>query len=244
MTHASDLIARLAAIPTTIACDILKGEALHERAARGLAPVTPGMAFAGRVRIIEFLPGRPELRRAGPPANFTTIDAVAPGDVLVLAAHGAMEGAILGDMLATRARACGATGAIVDGAVRDLDGLAAAGLPVHARGVAPMAAHHTLIPSAASGPVRFAGVTVMPGDFVLADRDGILFLTESLVERLMAGSGTAMAKDAFSQRLLVEGFKLTEVFPLPASLEPLMADFGATGAMPTARSVREVLDRG
>lgn len=237
------LIERLAAIPTTIACDILKGEPLRERSPAGLHPVTPGTSFAGRTRVIVFLPGRAELRRAGTPANFSIIDAAEPGDVLVLAAHGAMDGAILGDMLATHARRRGVTGAIVDGAVRDLEGLAAAELSVHARGVAPMAAHQTLIPSAAEGPVRFAGVTVMPGDFVLADRDGILILPLPLVERLVAEVDSARTREAFSLRLISEGFALAEVFPLPPSLVPLMAAFGATGIMPAVEKVREALDR-
>ena len=235
---------RLARIPTTIACDILKNEPLAERAAAGLVPMTPASTMAGPVRIIEFLPGRPELRQPGPPANFTVIDAMDPGEVLVLCAGGSMAGAVLGDMLATRARERGARGAIVDGAVRDLDGMALAGLPVQARGVAPMAAHATLIPFACDRPARFAGVTVLPGDWVLADRDGALFLTRALVDRLLSQHEAATAKDEFSRRLLLMGFALTEVFPLPDELGQFLAAFRATGQMPRPDSIRAALSEG
>lgn len=236
-----ELAARLLLVPTTIACDILKDHGLAERAAQGLEPVTPLATFAGPVRLIEFLPGRPEIRRPDPPANFTLIDAVEPAEVLVLCAGGSMAGAVLGDMLATRARVRGGQGAVVDGAVRDLDGIAQARLPVHAKGVAPMAAHATLVPFACDRPVRFAGVTVMPGDWVLADRDGVLFLTRDLVDLVLARHEAAMAKDSFSRQLLELGFALTQVFPLPPVLDPFLDAVRAGGAMPTAETIRTAL---
>ena len=232
---------RLKRIPTTIACDILKDQALAERSAQGLSPMTPLASLAGPVRIIEFLPGRPEIRRAGPPANFAIVDALEAGEVLVLCAGGSMAGAVLGDMLATRAQGLGGDGAVVDGVVRDLESMALAGLPVHARGVAPMAAHATLVPFACNRPARFAGVTVLPDDWVLADRDGILFLTRDLVDLLLARSEAAMAKDEFSRQLLLMGFPLTEVFPLPATLMALLDAFLAKGEMPPTATIRSAL---
>ncbi len=243
MTETLDLARRLKRVPTTIACDILKDQALAERSAQGLSPMTPLASLAGPVRIIEFLPGRPEILRAGPPANFVLIDALHPAEVLVLCAGGSMAGAVLGDMLATRAQRLGGGGALVDGAVRDLAGIALAGLPVQARGVAPMAAHATLVPFACDRPARFAGVTVMPDDWVLADRDGVLFLTRDLVDLLLARAQAAMAKDEFSRQLLLMGYALTEVFPLPAALLGLLDTFLARGEMPPADAIRTTLAR-
>lgn len=241
MTEVQDLAALLKRIPTTIACDILKDHALAERAALGLAPMTPVANLAGPVRLIEFLPGRPEIRQPGPPANFTVIDGLQPAEVLVLCAGSAMVGAVLGDMLATRAKGLGCGGAVVDGAVRDLDGMALAGLPVHARGVAPMAAHATLVPFACQRAARFAGVTVLPDDWVLADRDGILFLTRDLIDLLLTRVDAAAAKDEFSRQLLLLGFPLTQVFPLPSSLAGCLAAFQATAVIPDAATIRRAL---
>ncbi len=175
------IAARLATVPTTIACDILKYHALSERVPQGLSQMTPASRFAGLVRIIEFLPGRAELRQPGPPANFAVVDNLNAGEVRVICAGGSLAGAVLGDMLATRELKRGAVAAIVDGAGRDLDGIAQSGLPVQAQSVAPMAAHTTLIPFACDRPTRFAGVTVMPGVWVLADRDCLLFTPSSWI---------------------------------------------------------------
>lgn len=244
MTSSPDLALlaeRVRRIPTTIACDILKDHGLAERVAFGLSAVTPGAVMAGPVRIIEFLPGRPEIRRLGPPANFAVVDALCPGEVLVLCAGGALHGAVLGDMLATRAQSRGAGGAVVDGAVRDLDGLALSGLPVQARGVAPMAAHASLIPFACQRPVRFVGITVMPDDWVLADRDGVMFLPPELVHILLAGEDLAKERDAFSQQLLLMGFALTDVFPLPNCLAPFLDNFRHDGTVPPQEDLRRAL---
>ncbi|MDP2740833.1 MAG: RraA family protein [Pseudorhodobacter sp.] len=238
------LAAQLRRVPTTIACDIMKDHGLAERAAVGLVPMTPDATMAGPVRMIEFLPGRPEIRRPGPPANFVVVDALQPGEVLVFCAGGAMTGAVLGDMLATRAQMLGASGAVVDGAVRDLDGLAQAGLPTQARGVAPMAAHVTLIPFPCDRPTRFAGVTVMPGDWILADRDGVLFLPLDLVHLVLAAHEGAIARDAFSRELLLIGFALTEVFPLPPCLTRFVDAFRQGGKVPSADAVRNALAKG
>lgn len=243
MTDRRAIAERLKRIPTTLAADILKDRNVFERSASGFRPMTPKTtAFAGPVRTIAFLPGRPELRtRQGPPLNFTAIDALEPGEVLVLAAGGSMRGAVFGDMLATRAHSLGAAGAVVDGAARDLAGLEEAGLPVFARGVAPMAAHATLVPVATSCPVRFGDVTVLPDDWVLADADGVLVLPRPLVELVIEQHDVALVKERFSRQLLLAGFALGDVFPLPPSLEPFLERFAASGALPDPHAVRQAL---
>ncbi|MEC5325262.1 RraA family protein [Aurantimonas sp. A3-2-R12] len=243
MTDCRAIAERLQRIPTTLAADLLKDCDVFERSATGFRPMTSGTtAFAGPVRTIAFLPGRPELRlRKAPPLHFTEIDALEPGDVLVLAAGGSEQGALLGDMLATRAKAQGAAGAVVDGAARDLAGLDEAGLPVFARGLAPMAAHATLIPVASRCPVRLGDVTVLPEDWILADGDGILVLPRALVDLVIERHDAASVKERFSRHLLVTGFALAEVFPLPAALEPFLQRFAATDEMPDQAAVRRAL---
>lgn len=54
----------------------------------------------------------------------------------------------------------------------------------------------------------------------------------------------AKAKAKFSQSLLLQGFALIEFFPLPPSLDLLLADFQKTGAMPTAAQLRAAFKHG
>ena len=104
-----------------------------------------------------------------------------------------------------------------------------------------MAAHATLVPVAAGCPVRFGDVTVLPDDWVLADEDGILVLPLSLVERLIERHAAASVKERFSRQLLLSGFALTEVFPLPTALEPYLESFAATGTVPAAGTVCQAI---
>lgn len=106
-----------------------------------------------------------------------------------------------------------------------------------------MAAHATLVPFACDRPTRFAGITVLPDDWVLADRDGVLFLTRELVDLLLERAEAAMARDEFSRQLLLLGFPLVQVFPLPAALMGLLDGFLAQGEMPAAKTIRTALAR-
>ena len=244
MSDRSAIVKRLQRIPTTLAADLLKDHHIFERSAAGFRRLTSGTtAFAGPVRTIAFLPGRPELRtRSMTPLHFSEIDLLEPGEVLVLAAGGSLHGALFGDMLATRAKARGSVGVVVDGAARDLDGLDSAGLSVLARGIAVMAAHATLIPVASRCPVRLGDVSVLPDDWILADDDGVLVLPRLLVDLVIARHEAGAVKERFSRKLLSAGLALADIFPLPASLEPSLECFATTGQMPNPADVREMFD--
>ena len=71
-------------------------------------------------------------------------------------------------MMAGRAQARGAAGVVVDGVVRDVAGLRAMGLSVHARGAYPTPSQGKLIPWESDVPIQCAGVLVFPGDYVIA----------------------------------------------------------------------------
>jgi 4-hydroxy-4-methyl-2-oxoglutarate aldolase len=100
-----------------------------------------------------------------------------PGDVLVVDMGGDRTHASIGAVTACAARAAGAAGIIVDGAVTDIVELREEGLPVFARGTSPL----TTKPTRGGGgevqvPVTCGGVTVLPGDVVVADDNGVLIL--------------------------------------------------------------------
>ena len=87
-------------------------------------------------------------------------------------------------------------------------------------------------------------MTVMPGDWVMADRDGVIFLTPELIGLLFDSHEAALRREAFSKHLLEAGFVLAEVFPLPATLPAMYEDFAAGGDMPDLARVRAMLHAG
>lgn len=98
-----------------------------------------------------------------------------PGEVIVVAGKGCLTRSYWGDHRSIAAGYQGVEGVVVDGAVRDVDGLGDAGLPVFAAGVFPGTAAKTGA-GALRVTVTCAGVTVRPGDLVVADRNGVVVL--------------------------------------------------------------------
>lgn len=101
-----------------------------------------------------------------------------PGDVLVIETGGDTAHAPVGAVTGCAAQCAGAAGIVVDGVVTDIVELRSAGLPVFARGTSVLTAKRKLNPgSAVNVPVRCGGVTVCPGDVVMADDNGVLVLS-------------------------------------------------------------------
>jgi RraA family protein len=104
-----------------------------------------------------------------------SLDVAQPGDVVVVDTAGSMINAVLGDMIANKAKVRGIAGFVVDGLVRDVKGMREVGVPVFARGATPRGPLHR-----GPGELNFAiaclGVSVSPGDLVMASADGIVFV--------------------------------------------------------------------
>jgi regulator of RNase E activity RraA len=115
----------------------------------------------------------PVLTRAGDNlAVHRALDEARPGDVLVVNGQGDRSRALIGDLLGEIMVSAGVLGAVVDGAVRDTESLAALGLAVFAR-AASAAGPFKDGPGVVGSPVAVGGVVVSPGDLVVADADGV-----------------------------------------------------------------------
>ena len=109
------------------------------------------------------------------------LDAAKPGDVVVVDTSGSQRNAVLGDLVANKAKHLGIAGFIVDGLVRDLPGLKDAGLPVFARGVTPFGPLHRG-PGELNYSVSCGGIVVNPGDIIIADTSGIAVVRREVAE--------------------------------------------------------------
>ncbi|MGH6820228.1 MAG: RraA family protein, partial [Methylocella sp.] len=109
------------------------------------------------------------------------LDAAKPGDVIVIDTSGSQRNAVLGDLVANKAKHRGIAGFIVDGLVRDLPGLKEADLPVFARGVTPFGPLHRG-PGELNYAVSCGGIVVNPGDIIVADASGIAVVRREAAE--------------------------------------------------------------
>lgn len=139
--------------------------------ATGLMPVAGlahGQRIAGTALTVKTRPGdNLVVHRA--------LQHIEPGHVLVIDAGGAIDRAIVGEIMVRQAKAVGAVGLVIDGAIRDKDGLDELGLPVFAVGVNHIGPYKSG-PGAIHGPVQIGGSVVHDGDVVVADSDGIVFV--------------------------------------------------------------------
>ncbi len=117
-------------------------------------------------------------------AVIDALDVIRPGDVVCVNAGGYDGRAIMGDNLAQRFELFGATGAIVDGYVRDRDTIAGLGFPVFARGLTP-AGPWKNGPGRIGEAVAMGGVVVHPGDIIVADGDGVAVVRPAHAERIL-----------------------------------------------------------
>ena len=110
-----------------------------------------------------------------------------PGDVLVIDGAGNTERALIGEILMSIARSKGVLGFVVDGAARDVDAFAQAQFPCYARGIT-LRGPYKNGPGALNVEVSIDGNVVRPGDIVLGDEDGVIFIPVEQAETVAAAA--------------------------------------------------------
>ncbi len=177
----------------------------------------PGRRLVGRVVTAVFMPLRPDLndainkagaaeKRVGRGQNSWVIDTLQPGDVLVVDLYGKIDkGTFIGDNLGTSIYAKTGRGVVVNGSVRDLSGLLEIeGFHGFVRDFHPTAlADATLV--GINVPIRIGGVTVLPGDVVLSDPEGLTFIPPQLAEKVVSTSEDVRLRDDWGHEMLRQG---------------------------------------
>lgn len=137
-----------------------------------------------------------------------------PGDVLVIETGGDVAHAPVGAVTGCAALVAGAAGIVVDGVVTDIVELREAGLPVFARGTSVLTTKRKAhAGSAVNVPVVCGGVTVNPGDLVMADDNGVLVLS---VAEAAAIVDKALETDAAEPAIVARirsGEPITSILP-------------------------------
>ena len=122
---------------------------------------------------------------------------VKPGDVLVVDSRGCPDTSACGDIMMRRMQKLGVAGVIVDGAVRDVEGIREIGLAVYARAAVPSGGSKNG-PGEVNFPVACGGVVVNPGDVVLADETGVVVIPMADIDETISGAEQKLAKEAKS----------------------------------------------
>jgi 4-hydroxy-4-methyl-2-oxoglutarate aldolase len=142
--------------------------------------IVPGSRAAGPARTVQ----------CGQADNLmvhAAIDALEPGDVLVVTMPEPEAVALMGDLLATQAKVHGAAAVLIDGAVRDVEELVEIGLPIWARFVRIRGATKDVV-GALDVPVTVGGQAIAPGDVVVLDADGVVIVARDRADEVLAAS--------------------------------------------------------
>lgn len=144
------------------------GDAMHRLGMMDAAikPVWTGATIVGAAYTVWTRPGDNK-------ALHEALEHVQPGDVIVVNGGGDESRALLGELVAGKAKVKGVVGFVIDGAVRDAAGLEEYAMPVYARALTP-AGPYKDGPFALASSVAVGGVVVNPGDIVVADEDGVV----------------------------------------------------------------------
>lgn len=120
------------------------------------------------------------------------LDLAQPGDVVVVDAGGDLTNALFGELMLSYAVTRKLAGIVLDGAVRDIDVIAASSFPLYAAGITHRGPYKDG-PGEINVPIALDGMVIHPGDLMLGDADGLLCVPYDDVERVLAASREKVA---------------------------------------------------
>lgn len=174
----------------------------------------PDRTLVGRAVTLQLMPLRPDVSEVDQAArrtrnesrlsHQTAIDMLQKGDVLVVDAAGVQFGGIIGDNLAYYIMKATGTGFVIDGAIRDLRGIAPLDLAGYYRAAVPPAIHDLMV-TGINVPIRIGNATVLPGDVVFGDPEGVYFIPPSQIQDLMDEADITHIHDDWTKRKFDEG---------------------------------------
>jgi len=193
----------------------------------GPVSLIKGKAIVGPALTLQFMPKREDLYGEGEYADPEkqlhrhVLYHVQAGDIVVVDARGDMSAGVFGDMMSTYFKGRGGAGMVIDGCVRDYPNLKKLDIPMWTRGLTPNFHTQTgLMPFAVNVPIACGGVTVIPGDIIVADDDGAVVLPVALAADVIAKASEHHEWEEFSRMKLMQGAPLQRYYPLHDDARP------------------------
>lgn len=179
----------------------------------GLTQQSTQQRIAGRVVTYKLVPAAQVPPHEGAPRHLgtTAIEAAQPGDVIVIEQRTGLDAGSWGGILSLAAKLRQVAGVVVDGPVRDIDEARAYDFPVYARGLTARTARARVAEAFTNQPVRIGEVTVCPGDFVIADASGAVFIAAADIDRVLQAAEMIVGREAAMAQALRAGQPVSQV---------------------------------
>ncbi len=141
----------------------------------------------------------------------TAVESADPGDIIVCDHRGRTDVAGWGGILSTAAKTRGVAGVIIDGASRDVDEAKGLGLPLFARAAVPLTARGRIVEESANEPIEIGGVSLAPGDYVIADNSGVVVVPQDRVAEVVPEAESIVAREQAMAADVMAGKSVVEV---------------------------------
>lgn len=210
------LVSRAKSIGIEEAWTVLRNEGYHNQFERNWKMVHEDVKVVGRVLTAQFMPSRPDVEknikergknqgRLGN-TNSWPIDMLTKGDVYVADCFGKVtQGTLIGDNLGNSIFAKSGNGVIFDGGARDLQGLKEIkGFNAFVRDFDPSYLEGVVL-MGLNTPIRIGNAIVLPGDLVISEREGVLFIPAHLAEKVITTAEFIGLRDKFGHAMLKSG---------------------------------------
>lgn len=211
-----ELRQKLLEAPTAGLSAQLRSRGLNNVVIEGVYPQTPGTKMVGTAKTLRFVANREDLFKThggGYNAQKRCFDAVGQNEVIVIEARGESGSGTLGDILALRAKTNGAAGVVTDGGVRDYAAVKEIGLPVFTQGAHPAVLGRKHVPWEYDVAVTCGNATVLPGDIIVGDDDGVIVIPINIAEEVADAALAKEKQDNWVAEQVAQGHPVDGLFP-------------------------------
>ena len=199
------LAERLARCYTGVVYDVLRGRGVTACILPpSIVPLDRGMVAAGPVFTVRGLPDA-TVSAHETLLRWTGLLGRAPKDHVVLVQGNDAERALMGELSAETLQVRGVRGYIVDGGCRDTAFIRRIGFPVFCDKATPRDIVGAWVPVAFDEPISYGQVVVRPGDWVLADCDGIVVIPQAIAAEVVDAAAAAMATEDQVRAAILSG---------------------------------------
>ena len=225
-----ELLERVKTMSVEEAWGILRRKGYPNQHATGFEVLHPGQKLVGRAMTAKYLPFREDLdevtisdvtaKGQAPGSTQRVVDELQHYDVPVVDIMGAGEGHNFGgDNMHAAIYGVTKTGAVVDGTIRDVEGTFDLPLQIYYREPHPAAVAGVTVVGI-NVPVEIGGAVVMPGDVVLGDRTGLIFIPPHMLEEILEYAEATQLKDEWrKERFLTGEYKASDIYGSTAKEE-------------------------
>lgn len=230
-----ELKAKLQAAPTATLSAQLRSRGINQSVIEGVSPQTRGTKMVGIARTLGFVPGREDLFKThggGFNKQKQVFDSVNTDEVIVIEARQEPGSGTLGDILALRAKNRGAAGVVTDGGVRDFEAVKEIGLPVFTQGAHPCVLGRKHVPWDADIAVACGNATVIPGDIIVGDDDGVIVIPRDIAEEVVDAALAKEHEDEWVAEQVAAGGSLDGLFPPKGANKDAYADYLKNNPVP------------